>query len=52
MNNLVAVTGSAGFIGGHLLEYLHRLGRRVVCFDKRSMPYPLPEDVSFEQPDP
>lgn len=51
MNNFVVVTGSSGFIAGHLVKHLHRLGLRVLCIDLRPPTLPLPPDSRFEQAD-
>ena len=35
----ILVTGSSGFIGSHVVEFLHNLGHEVVLFDKYPSPY-------------
>lgn len=42
----IAITGSTGFIGGHLVERLHRRGHRVLAFGRRSGPH-LPAGVAY-----
>lgn len=42
----IAITGATGFIGGHLVERLHRRGHRVLAFGRQPDPH-LPPGVSY-----
>jgi len=42
----IAITGATGFIGGHLVERLHRRGHRIFAFGRRPAPH-LPAGVTY-----
>ena len=42
----IAITGATGFIGGHLVQRLHRRGHRVLAFGRRPSPH-LPAGVAY-----
>ena len=50
MNNLVAITGGAGFIGSHLTDALLARGHRVVVYDNLSMGKKENLDHHFSNP--
>lgn len=45
--NKVLVTGSSGFLGSHLVDFLKLQGHQVVLFDKYSSSYKSPNDIEY-----